>query len=695
MRYRERKLREDSKKELNKKTDSGSLSYVGSLTQWLLGRTPPNQSESSYYDDSESSFESSGFCPDCGLKRRVAGQGSLTQWIFQSHHCRCEITEADRGSTDAGAVSHEVLSMPAFKLDDDYEAVEEDVFPDGFPVERYRCIKRLGGGASGAVYLAIDKRLGKRVAIKLLKVTDEKQYIEFQNEARAISRLNHRGIVEVYDFALSDAGAPYMVMEYFPGRTLRSYLDEQGPFSESEAVPLFLSLTRALAHAHSKGIFHRDLKPENILILEEDDVHLVKVVDFGLVRILKEGSLSKGESGKVLTGTPWYMSPDMARGLPFDEASEVYSLGTVMYEVLSGKLPFTAESSLALMALKGTEQPPSLLELEKNGRGGSEGALTIAPELADIVAFSLAPEPSERIRSMVELEEALLKLSALQADESEISEPVENLSKTPGGSVYSDRQLSVFSILVIAVLMLFALAFALLIFSDGPGGVWKVDVDKSSKKGNFRGETDLFSKAGMYDVDKEQEFSPGLVQHMQRLKGLYGERVLRVARRKITFKDMEDFRRRGIVALELPACKLDDIAVAQFSRLERLRSLNLTRCDLAGRSLSFLKPLVRLERINLADCGFDESELQVLGELPSLMSIYMPDSGLSDKSIYYFCRCENLEWLNVNGNRISGRALLQLRSLTKLSQVHCLGCRVSPKERVMLRKAMPQVEWEF
>ena len=200
---------------------------------------------------------------------------------------------------------------------------------------------------------------------------------------------------------------------------------------------------------------------------------------------------------------------------------------------------------------------------------------------------------------------------------------------------------------------------------------------------------------GMNTVDQDQEISPDIIAHLNRLKGLYGERVVRVKGRKIDVSDIEKFRKQGTVALELPDCDLDSAAYKALSKMADLRYLNLSGCDLKSRNLDFLKPLKKLERINLALTMVKVDELRVLSSLPALYSIYMPNSNLGNKAIDYFVACSGLRMLTVNGNNINVDGLMKLQDLDYLDSVACFRCPLKGSDRKALRREMPLVDWQF
>jgi serine/threonine-protein kinase len=220
---------------------------------------------------------------------------------------------------------------------------------------RYRIIAPLGTGSSAQVYLADDVRLRRRVAVKLLHAAlaeDESFLRRFRAEAQAAAALSHPNIVAVYDWG-DDDGTPYIVTEYLSGGTLRSVLDDGGRLTPSQALMVGLETTRALEYAHRRGFVHRDVKPANLMFGEEGRL---RVADFGLARALAEAAWTEPQ-GAVL-GTARYASPEQAQGEAVDGRADVYSLGLVLIEAVTGSVPFTADTTIAtLMARVGKAVP--------------------------------------------------------------------------------------------------------------------------------------------------------------------------------------------------------------------------------------------------------------------------------------------------------------------------------------------------
>src|SRR2546421_6076808 len=221
---------------------------------------------------------------------------------------------------------------------------------------RYRLEARIGAGGMSTVYRALDGTLQRQVAIKLMNrevSSDSDQLERFRREARAVAQLSNPHIVGVID-AGEDDGRPYIVLEYVEGETLKDRIRRMGRLPIAEAVVYAIEIARALGAAHARHIVHRDVKPQNVLI---DDEGRAKVTDFGIARTLEEDGLTA--DGRVL-GTTDYVSPEQALGHPVTGQSDLYSLGIVLYEMLTGDVPFKGENQVAVAMKHVREQLPDV-----------------------------------------------------------------------------------------------------------------------------------------------------------------------------------------------------------------------------------------------------------------------------------------------------------------------------------------------
>ena len=274
---------------------------------------------------------------------------------------------------------------------------------------RFKVIKRLGEGGMGRVYLAEQTSMGRPVALKVLNPYyggDERIKERFRNEAALASRLNHPNTVIIYDFGVTDGGLMFIAMELVSGHSLKELLDEEGRLTWSRSIHIINQVCGSLQDAHEHAIIHRDLKPENIMLSSRgtgDDV--VKVLDFGVAKILADNS--EWQAGQGITapneifGTPEYMSPEQARGDEMKHTTDIYSLGIMMFRMLTGHLPFDGASPIAILAKHLADTAPSLLEFAST--------LEIPTSLCELVDECLLKPPQSRPRSMADISRRLEK----------------------------------------------------------------------------------------------------------------------------------------------------------------------------------------------------------------------------------------------------------------------------------------------
>ena len=256
---------------------------------------------------------------------------------------------------------------------------------------KYRVVQLVGRGGMGDVYKVHHIALDKVYAAKVLKsdvTTDFKLLQRFDQEAKSAGSLNHPNLVSVHDYGTSDDGTPYFIMEFLEGHSLEDDIKKNGPLEEKRALHLFAQVCDALKHAHEKGIIHRDIKPSNLMLVKSDDgSETVKIVDFGIAK--REVIDNKVTQTGEVFGTPLYMSPEQCVGKPCDARSDVYSLGCVMYEALTGVSPFAAENAVQTILKHMNEAPAPLKKANPK----------LSPGIEQLVAACLQKAPDDRIQS--------------------------------------------------------------------------------------------------------------------------------------------------------------------------------------------------------------------------------------------------------------------------------------------------------
>ena len=278
---------------------------------------------------------------------------------------------------------------------------------------KYRIQRELGRGGMGTVFAAIQDPIDRQVAIKVLLsslVGDEVAMLRFEREARTISRMRHPNTVTIYDFGRTPANEPYIVMELLEGETLGDVLRRDGRVEPWRACRIIRQACASLAEAHREGIVHRDLKPDNIFLTSLGEAtDWVKVLDFGLAKLADNDATPRiTQQGKVF-GTPRYMSPEQANGSPIDHRSDIYGLGVILFEMLTGMAPFSAETILALLLKHISDPPPPFAQIRPD--------LQIDPRLEHVVREALAKDPLDRPQSVSQLGQMLEALERTSAPE--------------------------------------------------------------------------------------------------------------------------------------------------------------------------------------------------------------------------------------------------------------------------------------
>ncbi|MBP9089806.1 serine/threonine protein kinase [bacterium] len=268
----------------------------------------------------------------------------------------------------------------------------------------YQIQGEVGAGNSGKVYKAVDDKNNQIVAIKILhqSLVDNLEMVNrFKKEAELSSRLTSPNTVAVKHFGILNDGRPFMVMDYIEGICAGTLIEQSGAMALERALPIFIQVAAGLAHAHELGIMHRDIKPQNIMLIEQDSQSdFVKIIDFGIAKhVQSDASLALTITGEAV-GTPCYMSPEQCLAREVDHRTDIYSLGCVMYEMLTARLVFAANNPVALMTKHVQEVPPAMGLIPSPQ----------ATEIERIILKSLAKKPEDRYSDSYELKADLFAL---------------------------------------------------------------------------------------------------------------------------------------------------------------------------------------------------------------------------------------------------------------------------------------------
>lgn len=281
--------------------------------------------------------------------------------------------------------------------------------------ERYKVVEEIGRGGMSIVYKGVHELMDRLVAIKVLLpqlVSDQTSIKRFQVEAQAASCLSHPNVITIYDYGVVDEEQPFLVMDFLEGESLSDIIKRDDHVEMKRTIPIFMQAAEALEHAHQKGVIHRDLKSSNIMLINfEGKDDFVKVVDFGIAKLMP----SSGKQAQHLTatgeifGSPIYMSPEQCTGSTLDARSDIYSMGAMMYEALTGQPPIMGRSVVETMEMHLTTPPPPLKEIRPD--------LDINESLERVVMKALSKKPEARFQKMQELRDALEGVSKLLEQE--------------------------------------------------------------------------------------------------------------------------------------------------------------------------------------------------------------------------------------------------------------------------------------
>lgn len=313
--------------------------------------------------------------------------------------------ETSEQTTSTGLTAEEALEDKILKKLDAHESsqkakVSRDPLIGRVIANRFTITSKIGAGGMGAVYKARQKGMDRHVAIKVLLkefASNETVVKRFHLEALAVSKLNHPNTISIYDFGQTDDGILYIAMEFLEGMSLENAIRTEHQLSVKRALHVLKQVCLSLTEAHAQGIVHRDLKPDNIFLVKVgNDMNFAKVLDFGVAK-LKQADQNQGTltQAGVIFGTPKYMSPEQSRSLDLDPRSDVYSLGVILYEMLTGMPPFDAENPLAILIQHVQTPPPPFGQVRPD--------LLIPQEVEMIVRKALSKKPNDRQQSTEEL----------------------------------------------------------------------------------------------------------------------------------------------------------------------------------------------------------------------------------------------------------------------------------------------------
>lgn len=627
-------------------------------------------------------------CLDCGKEIGSARKGSLTQFVFRPDYCSCQRPRTRLTRENDFYVGPDGASA------EEFDGVEIDVEDDGFPRQRYAPVRIIGEGASGKIYLAWDRQLHKFVAVKVLNILSPAALRAFQGEARATSKLVHPSVVRVLDFGVTAGGGPYMVLDYFPGESLRATLDREESISWRHASNIILRVCSTLSYCHGLGIYHGDLKPENILIMPaaEDEFDL-KLVDFGLAKFVSNGI---DEVVPELAGTPVYMCPDILRGFDYDASAEVYSLGCIFFELLTGRLPYLSSADTAISQIN--------LHVSTATPRVSEHLLDSAaiPEALDALVFrAMHKNREERFKSM---EGLASELESIFQEDRDFDEP-SSRSNVDSGTTAVDRSEPKLSspkpwslALALAGFLLAGVAAVFWLWSgqplqkekDGQNSVFQ-------KRPRSRAYADLFNET-LEDRSGASRMVTGKLNIRDEdlavfRRGLTGDKpvYLNLQGQGLTGEGFRYLSGLPIYRLNCTGCKLDDRSSRYLGRVKTLSMLHFSN---AGITDVFIDNLGASEEMKWLSLGQNPritgSCLGKLSRFPNLTNIILSATTIDDTALTHLTSLKNLEEVVLNSMPgISSRGIESLQRLPRLKYLDVIDCKKLDRQSLISISKMP------
>lgn len=514
---------------------------------------------------------------------------------------------------------------------------------DSLFVDRYRLIRQIGSGGMGVVFEAEDQFLNKIVAIKTIKkgALSSDLIVRFQREANALAALNHPNLVPIFIFGITEDNQPYLVMQYEQGKPLSELIEARGRLPLYKSINIFLELASAIQHAHEHGVLHRDLKPSNVILKNyEGESPDVVLIDFGIAMVANNNSIDSLTRTGILLGTPAYMSPEQVAGKELDERSDIYSLGCVMYETLTGLQPFSAGSALELFAKKTTQIAPSINDAVID--------VWFPAALETIVAKCLEREPSCRYESAQELKS---DLQSFKAGDYKTSHGENKREKTPAHTTtfvppHAPLRMSGITVAVVLLISLFTGGILLLtLYITSPNNDASPPETQSSqpkKDFGFGGEPFSFRNGTLY--------VGGLLGSKVDTEALVSNKIRAVAKeeerhgRELSVVSFEGSNVSGVCFEGCEAIPIKEInavdvnftdeGLRAISKLPELEELRIERGDkFTASGIKFLAkaPLLAL---SLTECTIDTQKVKAIATLPKLTELDLRGaSGLNDETL--------------------------------------------------------------
>lgn len=536
--------------------------------------------------------------------------------------------------------------------------------------DRYEFVEALGKGGIGTVVLARDKTLDKLVAIKILNSNlSNEESIRFQQEGILSGRLKHENIVSVLDFGITDTNVPYLIMEHLQGTSLADIVTRDGAFATLFAVQICQQICRGMISSHKQGVVHRDLKPANVIMARlEDDSLSAKIIDFGLARIADQNS--RLTSTGTAIGSPLFMSPEQGQGQAGDERSDIYSMGCLMYQLLTATTPFAGDSAMLTVMMHQSAKPDTLSTRAKR---------EFPPLLEEIVARCLRKTPEERYQSFSELLGDLEKLEAemLHAEREEalaarersglqrVLSTVTDFS-TPFAASVSGNYIRSRTLLILALLI--AAGFGIYLFL--PALINTTFEDEVPRKEaavvEFEDTLNTFSTLKPQIVHGRVILESGkqaVDQDLAQLGKIRRFDLLDLTGSSCDGTGLGALSNTTIIKLKMDSCPVNAEGMYEIGRVKGLESLELKDCDeLQDNYFARLAGNKTLKELSFSGVSLTENAFEYLAELPELQRLGLDEYHVTQKGMAMILTIPRLDSLTFEECEIDAGAFAQLQN---------------------------------
>lgn len=563
-----------------------------------------------------------------------------------------------------------------------------------FSHDRYKVIEEIGRGGMGLVYKCHDLKLDKDVAVKVVAWNfNDEDVARFQMEARLLAQLSHPNILTILDFGYSNDGTLFLVMDLLDGESLSSRIASSGFLEPAIAVPIFIQICDGLAHAHNSGILHRDIKPSNVMLSQTStDECQVDILDFGLGKLMVDDQ-KLTRTGAML-GSPPYMSPEQAGGKTVDERSDIYSLGCLMFESLTGAQPFAGNNVHATMYMQISKPAPRLSEIaSENASDGSPGK-EFDDELESIIGKCLAKDPRERYQNAGDLRKDLaLFQEKLQATANEsllsgafaLSGAYKRINISPAQS----KLILLFLIVIAGVIAWLVVRSTGSLSSLMPVAAEKPDLSDMSQN-SLMSTKEVKSTPGIIEADapsqEEYEDDTWVCPDKEIDDSRIGEFVdkkkiayLDLSGTSITGSGIEQIVDKSLKGLRISGLKLDDGALEKISSITTLEELFMSDCkDTTDDGVESLASLSNLVVLDVSGCPLTDRSISALSKLKNLRILSLANcSKLRGQTLGELGRPEFLNNLGLRDSGVLGGNLKRLLKLPNIATLDLAGLGIS------------------